>query len=328
MPEFRHQAGRQISARMRPLSALAVVPILAGCGRISQGRENPDLSGRTIRLTATTGQVADLARNVGADRVDVSALMGPGVDPHLFKASERNVEDLIDSDVIFFNGLHLEGKLAEVLERLGERRPVHAVGNAIPADLLTSPAEFQGNPDPHVWFDPTMWAYACEAVGTALAGLDPDHGDGYANAVQGYIGELDALDGYASERFATIPDQQRVLVTAHDAFGYLGRRYDLEVVGLQGISTATEAGIRDVQRIADVLVERRVPAIFVETSVPRRTIEAVQVATGDRGWNVSIGGELYSDALGAPDTPEGTYLGMFRHNVDAIVTGLKGDAPE
>ncbi|MDQ3539140.1 MAG: zinc ABC transporter substrate-binding protein [Chloroflexota bacterium] len=321
----------QISSRWRPLLALLAVPILSGCGRLSQGQELPDLGDRVIRVTATTGQVADLARQVGGERVSVDGLMGPGVDPHLFKASERNVEELIDSDAIFFNGLHLEGKLGELLERLSDRRPVFSVGDAIPADLLTSPPEFEGNPDPHVWFDPTMWAYTCRFMGEALTSIDPSHSQTYAAAVAAYAQELDQIDCYAMEQFSSIPDQQRVLVTAHDAFGYLGRRYDLEVVGLQGISTSTEAGIRDVQRIADLLVERRVPSIFVETSVPRRTIEAVQVATADRGWQVTIGGELFSDALGDSDTPEGTYLGMFRHNVATIVaglTGLKGDDAE
>lgn len=318
----------RVSSRWRPLLALLALPIVTGCGRIIQGQELPDLGNRIIRVTATTGQVADLARQVGNERVSVDGLMGPGVDPHLFKASERNVEELIDSDIIYFNGLHLEGKLGELLERLSERRPVVSVGDGIPDDLLTSPPEFEGNPDPHVWFDPTMWAYACQAMGMGLSSIDPSHGQEYADAVASYTLQLEELDRYAAEQFSAIPDQQRVLVTAHDAFGYLGRRYDLEVVGLQGISTSTEAGIRDVQRIADLLVERRVPSIFVETSVPRRTIEAVQVATADRNWQVTIGGELFSDALGDFDTPEGTYLGMFRHNVDTIVAGLTGENAE
>jgi manganese/zinc/iron transport system substrate-binding protein len=320
-----HPKHAPLSTRWRPLLALTAVPILSGCGRIGTGQELPDLGDRTIQVTATTGQVADLAREVGGSRVEVTALMGPGVDPHLFKASERNVEELIDSDAIFYNGLHLEGKLGELLERLSARRPVFSVGDAIPEDLLMSPAEFEGNPDPHVWFDPTMWVYACHAMGDALTSLDHSHREIYAAEVAAYTAQLEDLDRYAGEQFAAIPDQQRVLVTAHDAFGYLGRRYDLEVVGLQGISTSTEAGIKDVQRIADLLVERRVPSIFVETSVPRRTIEAVQVATADRGWDVTIGGELFSDALGDSGTPEGTYLGMFRHNTDTIVAGLTGD---
>lgn len=278
-----------------------------------------------IHVTATTGQVADLVAQVGGDRVNVARLMGPGIDPHLFKASEQNVADLIDSDAIFYSGLHLEGKLGDVLERLEQRRPVAAVTNSIPPDLLMSPPDYEGNPDPHFWFDPTLFAYATDQVHASLATIDPAHAELYAANASTYKARLAEVDAFAFERFGAIPDQQRVVVTAHDAFGYLGRRYGLEVVGLQGISTSTEAGIRDVQRIADLLVERRIPAIFVETSVPRRTIEAVQVSTANRGWSVTIGGQLYSDALGDEGTPEGTYLGMFRYNVETISTSLRGE---
>jgi manganese/zinc/iron transport system substrate-binding protein len=277
-----------------------------------------------LEIAATTGQVGDLLRNIGGDRVSVTALMGPGVDPHLYKASEQDVITLIDSDAIFYQGLHLEGKLGEVLEQLGKRRPVTAVGEGIPHDLLTTPENFEGNPDPHVWFDPTMWAYCADAAATALGEIDPDGTATYTENAGAYTSDLTELHAWALGELGTIPDQQRVLVTAHDAFGYFGRAYDIEVVGLQGISTSTEAGIRDVQRIADLLAERHIPTIFVETSVPRRTIEAVQVAARDRGWEVSIGEPLYSDALGDSDSPEGTYLGMFQYNVQAIVQGLKG----
>ena len=283
---------------------------------------------RVISVTATTGQVADLVKEVGANRVDVSRLMGPGIDPHLFKASEQNVADLIDSDAIFYSGLHLEGKLGEVLERLEQRRPVFAVTGSIPSTMLMAPPEYQGNPDPHFWFDPTLFALATDQVRASLSAIDPGHADLYVANATTYKARLAEVDQFAFDQFATIPDQQRVVVTAHDAFGYLGRRYDLDVVGLQGISTSTEAGIRDVQRIADLLVERQIPAIFVETSVPRRTIEAVQVSTASRGWSVVIGGQLYSDALGNEGTPEGTYLGMFRYNVVTIATGLKGEQRE
>jgi len=228
-----------LSTRWRPLLALAAVPILSGCGRISKGQTLPDLGDRTIQVTATTGQVADLAREVGGGRVEVTALMGPGVDPHLFKASERNVEELVDSDAIFYNGLHLEGKLGELLERLSARRPVFSVGDAIPEDLLMSPAEFEGNPDPHVWFDPTMWVYAARAMGKALTSLDPSHRGLYVEMVSAYAQELEELDRYADEQFAGIPDQQRVLVTAHDAFGYLAARY-----GLTPTSPADRTGDR------------------------------------------------------------------------------------
>ena len=324
-PSSSRNSGSKVSTRWRPLLALSALPLITSCGRITAGRETIDLGDRVISVTATTGQVADLVTEVGGERVDVARLMGPGVDPHLFKASERNVEDLIDSDAIFYSGLHLEGKLGEVLERLEERRPVAAVTNSIPPDLLMSPPDFAGNPDPHFWFDPTLFAYATDQAGASLSLIDPSHADIYAANAASYKSKLSEADDFAFEQFATIPDQQRVVVTAHDAFGYLGRRYGLDVVGLQGISTSTEAGIRDVQRIADLLVERQIPAIFVETSVPRRTIEAVQVSTANRGWSVVIGGQLYSDALGDEGTPEGTYLGMFRYNVETIARSLKGE---
>lgn len=315
-----------IPARLRPLMAIVGLPLLASCGRITSGQQPIDLGEKVIEITATTGQVADLVREIGADRVRVAGLMGPGIDPHLFKASERNVEELIESDAIFYSGLHLEGKLGEILERLEERRPVGAVTNSIPPAKLMSPPDFEGNPDPHFWFDPSLFALAADQVSASLSSIDPSHTDLYRANAESYKAKLTVVDDFAFEQFASIPDRQRVVVTAHDAFGYLGRRYDLDVVGLQGISTSTEAGIRDVQRIADLLVEREVPAIFVETSVPRRTIEAVQVSTGNRGWSVSIGGQLYSDALGDEGTPEGTYLGMFRYNVETIVSGLKGES--
>jgi manganese/zinc/iron transport system substrate-binding protein len=279
-----------------------------------------------LEITATTGQVGDLVRNIGGEFVSATALMGPGVDPHLYKASERDVVDLIDSDAIFYSGLHLEGKLGEVLEQLANRRPVTAVTDGIPADLLMTPENFEGNADPHVWFDPTLWSHCADQTAASLALIDETHAATFAENASSFKAQLDDAHAYAHEQFGSIPEQQRVLVTAHDAFGYLGRAYDIEVVGLQGISTSTEAGVRDVQRIADLLVERQVPTIFVETSVPRRTIEAVRVAARDRGWEVSIGEPLYSDALGDADSEEGTYLGMFRYNVDTITNGLKGPA--
>jgi len=282
------------------------------------------------RVVATTGQVADLARNIGGEHVDVQALMGPGVDPHLFKASEGDVIDLIESDIIMYSGLHLEGNLGEVLEQASRRIPVSAVSDGVPEDRLIQPEDdaFDGNPDPHFWFDPTLWAYAADEAARALAQLDADRAETYLTNADAYRLQLDDLDAYAMKQFDRIPALSRILVTAHDAFGYLGRRYGLEVVGLQGISTATEAGVRDVQTIADLLVTNEVKAIFVETSVPQRTIEAVQVAARDRGWEVAIGGSLYSDAMGDEGTPEGTYLGMMRYDIDTIVAGLAGEEAE
>ncbi len=277
-------------------------------------------------VVATTGQVGDLARTIGGDHVDVITLMGPGVDPHLFKASESNVIDLIDADLILYSGLHLEGNLSEVLEQASERITTVAVTAGIPESELIMPTDnaFYGNPDPHFWFDPALWAMAAAETAEAFAAADPDNAESYFANAAAYQDEVMALDAWASEQFAEIPEQSRILVTAHDAFGYLGRRYGIEVAGLQGISTSSEAGVRDVQNIATLIADNEIRAIFVESSVPRRTIEAVQVASEDRGWDVVIGGQLYSDALGDAGTPEGTWLGMMRYNVDTIVSGLTG----
>ncbi|HYJ12141.1 MAG TPA: zinc ABC transporter substrate-binding protein, partial [Thermomicrobiales bacterium] len=278
-------------------------------------------------IVATTGQVGDLARQIGRDHVNVTTLMGPGVDPHLFKASESNVIDLIEADLILYSGIHLEGNLAEVLEQAEKQIPTTAVTEGIPEADLIMPLDdsFYGNPDPHFWFDPTLWTMATDQVAEAFAMADPANAEEYRANAEEYKVEVMALDAWAAERFVDVPEQSRILVTAHDAFGYLGRRYGLEVAGLQGISTSSEAGVRDVQNIADLITANEVKAIFVESSVPRRTIEAVQVAVADRGWNVAIGDALYSDALGDADTPEGTWLGMMRYNIDTIVSGLTGE---
>jgi manganese/zinc/iron transport system substrate-binding protein len=318
-----------ISNRWR-VSALAAVPAIALTYAALRPPSSSTATNDLLNVVATTGQVGDLARNVGGDTVSVSTLMGPGVDPHLFKASESDVIDLIDSDLILYSGLHLEGNLAEVLEQAGKRQPVAAVSAGIPEEELIQPLDnaFDGNPDPHFWFDPILWRDAAEEAARAFANADPGNAAAYGSAAETYGNELIELDQWAAEQFSRIPEASRILVTAHDAFGYLGRRYGLDVVGLQGISTATEAGVRDVQNIADLIATNEIRAVFVETSVPRRTIEAVQVAVADRGWRVEIGTSLYSDAMGDEGTPEGTYIGMMRHNVNAIVSGLTGEPSE
>ncbi len=301
------------------MAVLLVLPLLAACGANGPAAERDG----PMRIVATTGQVADLARQVGGEWVSVEALMGPGIDPHLYRASEGDVSKLSDADLILYNGLRLEGKMEDLLERLSERRPVVAVTDGIDPDVLRADPAAPEHPDPHVWFDPTLWTQATDRVAEALAELDPDHADVYRANAERYAGELAALDADAAEALAAIPAERRVLVTAHDAFGYFGDRYDVEVVGLQGISTESEAGIADVSRIANLIADRGVRAIFVETSVSPRTVEAVQAAVRDRGGDVAIGGSLFSDALGEPGTAEETYAGMFRHNVATIVEALQ-----
>jgi manganese/zinc/iron transport system substrate-binding protein len=268
--------------------------------------------------------VADLAKRVGGERVAVEALMGPGIDPHLFKASEGDLRRLEAADVILYNGLHLEAKMADVLAEIGKAgRRTRAVAEAIPRHRLLRVSETQV--DPHVWFDVELWKHALHAVTQTLVEADPAHASRYEANAGAYARELDALDAWVVRQIARVPRERRVLVTAHDAFGYFGARYGFEVRGLQGISTVAEAGARDIAALADFIVERRIPVIFVETSVSPRTIQAVQAAVGARGFEVAIGESLFSDAMGDPGTPEGTYPGMVRHNVRAIVSGLLGE---
>ncbi len=302
---------------------LLLIVALAACGATTSAQGGQDVAGRTIKALATVGMVGDVVGRVGGDRVAVATLMGPGVDPHLYKPSERDILRIGQADVVFYVGLHLEGKMGEVLERTGKRRPVVAVTEKIAEDRLLKPEAFEGAYDPHVWMDVALWMETVRRVEETLSALDPESAAGYRERAETYLRELAELDAYAKRRIAEIPPESRVLVTAHDAFNYFGRAYGLEVLGLQGISTETEAGVGDVQGLTSVLVDRRIKAIFIESSVPRRNIEAVQAAARARGHHVAIGGELFSDAMGDAGTPEGTYIGMIRHNVDTIVNALK-----
>lgn len=315
--------------RSTPLHVFAllglIVSLAAACGKPVEGGQidTPDLSGRTIKVVATTGQVGDAVENIGGDRVDVYTMMGPGIDPHLYKPTAGDVHKLVDADIIFYSGLHLEGRMADLFERLSSTIPTHALSETVPVEMLETPPEFEGNYDPHIWFDPEIWEHAVREVAVALTEIDPEHAATYEANLNSYLMQIDDLEAYAAERLAEVPEQSRVLVTAHDAFGYFGKRWGYEVRGLQGISTSTEAGAGDVQDLAEFLVERQIKAIFVETSVPSATIDAVIAAANARGWDISIGGSLYSDAMGDPGTEQGTYIGMYRHNVDTIVDALK-----
>lgn len=309
----------KIKSESLSLVLLALSVMLAGCaGGESDGA---DASG-VVRVVATTGMIADVASRIGGERVRVTSLMGAGVDPHLYKASEGDVRRLADSDVIFYNGLHLEAGMGEVLERLASRKRTIAVAQSIDQARLLAPPEFKGAFDPHVWFDVSMWRDAAMRVRDSLAEHDPANADYYRRNSEAYLAELDRLHTYVRERAQVVPAEQRVLVTAHDAFNYFGRAYGFEVRGLQGISTATEAGTADVQALAQFIADRRIRAIFVESSIPQRTIEAVQEAVRARGFETRVGGQLYSDAMGNPGTPQGTYVGMVRHNIDTIANAL------
>ena len=281
-----------------------------------------DFSGRKIKIVTTTGMIADAARKVGGERVQVTALMGPGVDPHLYKASEGDVSRMAGADLILYNGLHLEGKMTDVFRKMQRRIKTVAVAEAIPPDSLLAPPEFKGAHDPHVWFDVELWQFCVARIRDKLVEMDSAHASGYRSRAQAYLAKLEELDQYVLRQALRVPEPQRVLVTAHDAFNYFGRAYHFEVRGLQGISTASEAGTADIQKLADFVKERQIPAVFVETCVPQRYIEALQAAVRSRGFDVKIGGSLYSDAMGEPGTPEGEYTGMVKHNIDTIVSAL------
>lgn len=303
---------------------LAAVLALSACAPLGRAADPSELAGRAVRVVTTTSLIADAVKQVGGSRVEVTALMGPGIDPHLYKAREGDVLRLARADIVFYHGLHLEAKMADILAKMGRWVPTYAVGNAVdPADLIY-PEGSAGNPDPHIWFDVRLWMQVVSYIAEALAERDPVHREVYRANSHAYLRELAELDGWVREWVGRIPPEQRVLVTAHDAFGYFARAYNFEVRGLQGISTVAEAGIADVQELADFIVRRRIRAIFIESSVPVRNIEAVQEAVRARGWEVAIGGQLYSDSLGEPDTEAGTYTGMVRHNVRTVVEALTG----
>ncbi len=277
----------------------------------------------TINIVATTGMIADMVAVIGGDKVKVRGLMGPGVDPHLYKASAGDVALLSKADLIFYNGLHLEGKMSEIFQQMTKRGiKTVAVTDGIDRKHLMAPPEFKGNYDPHVWFDVSMWSDTVGTVKESLIEFDPGNSDYYNDNAEAYLKELGELDQFVQQRADSLPKDKRVLITAHDAFNYFGRGYGFEVKGLQGISTESEAGTADVQALAAIIVERQIPAIFVESSVPPRYIEAVQAAVKSKGFDVRVGGELFSDAMGNPGTPEGNYIGMVRHNVNTIVNAL------
>ncbi|MCU0876536.1 MAG: zinc ABC transporter substrate-binding protein [Pirellulaceae bacterium] len=302
--------------------ALVTVLGVVGCeGSPATGTSRNKTSTGPITAVATTGMVADLVKNIGGEHVQVTALMGPGVDPHLYKSSPADISQLNRANVIFYSGLHLEGKLAELLERMSAKKPTIAVAEAISPDKLLT--DESGAHDPHVWFDVSLWSEAAGAVRDALAKFDPEHASEYRAACEAYQTRLAELDGAARSELAAVPKDQRVLVTAHDAFRYFGRAYDVEVRGIQGISTDSEAGVRDVTQLVGFLVERKIPAVFVETSVADQNIKSLLEGCAARGHTVKIGGTLFSDAMGEDGTLEGTYEGMVRHNVQTIVEALR-----
>jgi manganese/zinc/iron transport system substrate-binding protein len=299
---------------------------LAALAAASLVRSLPTVAADRFRVTATVGMIGDAVATIGGEHVDLTTLMGPGIDPHLYKPSARDIDALGDTDLIVYGGLHLEGRMVDLFEQIHELGiPAVPVGEAIPENRLLRLGSAH---DPHVWFSVPLWQIAVGAVRDALIDIAPEHAERFETNADAYLADLDALDAYVRAQTETVAEGDRVLVTAHDAFGYFGKAYGYEVHAIQGLSTAAEAGAGDIQDLADFLAAREIPAIFVESSVPRGTVDALREATRSRGWDVAIGGELFSDAMGTAGTPEGTYIGMVTHNIDTIVAGLTGHATE
>lgn len=305
--------------------AASLVLFLTGCGGATQAVDAPARHAFTgkypIKVACTTGMVADLVRHVGGNHIAITQLMGEGVDPHLYKISTGDVAALIDADMIVYSGLHLEGKMGTAFDRLNRRKPTVPVTTHVAHERLIEVTA--GQHDPHVWFDVALWASTLDEVAEALASFDPPHAAEYETSAKTYQSALLKLDAECRARLATIPERRRVLVTAHDAFHYFGRAYELEVTALQGVSTESEAGVREVNELVDFIVGRGIKAVFVESSVSDANLTALLEGCRARRHSVRIGGELFSDAMGKPGTPEGTYIGMVRHNIETIVTALQ-----
>jgi manganese/zinc/iron transport system substrate-binding protein len=294
--------------------------LLAACQ--SSDKKNSDEKLKIVTI-GTTGMIADALRELSGDRAENTLLMGPGVDPHLYKVTQGDLAKLREADIIFYNGLHLEGKMGEVLEKLAAQKKVVAFSDGVEREQLRHSGEQEGAYDPHIWFDVALWSKAVSYAARQLEQADTSNKEYYAANAALYLQRLDSLDHWVGATIRTIPVESRLLITAHDAFGYFGEAYGIEVKGLQGISTVSDYGLSDVKSLVDLIVQKKIKAIFVEASVSDRSIRAVVEGCRARGHEVRIGGTLYSDSMGSAGTPEATYIGMVSSNVNTIVNALR-----
>lgn len=309
-------------------AASAMVALALGAYSLTLTAETDPAPAQKLRIAATTGMVADTVSRIAGERADVEVLMGPAVDPHLFRPTRTDIAKLTRADVIFYNGLYLEAQMESLLHDLAARKPVIAIAERIPKNLLAAHTQYQDKYDPHVWMDPKLWTYVVEAVREALTKADPQGKEVFARNAERLTADLNNLATYNAEVLASVPESQRVLVTAHDAFGYFGRAYNFQVLGVQGISTESEAGLMRIEDLVSTIVEKKIGAIFVETSVSDRNVKALIEGAAARGHTAKIGGSLFSDAMGPDGAYEGTYVGMIDHNVTTITRALGGEAPE
>ena len=306
------------------LFLISIVLLLAACSSdetTTNENEGTDSEDEKIYIVTTIAQIGEPLSVIGGDRVNVESLMGPSIDPHVYNATQSDIDKINNAELIFYNGLDLEANMIEIFEKLSNSKPAIAISESISEDDLLTDED--GALDPHIWFDIDLWKQALDRAVEELKEYSPDDADYFEENKQQYFSELDALKEEA-EKLKEIPDDQRYLVTAHDAFGYFGRMHDIEVVGLQGLSTEDEIGVSDINETIDLIEKYRVPAIFVESTINPNSIEAVLEGAKEKGLDVEIGGELYSDAMGEPGTEEGTYIGMYRYNVNTIYEALTG----
>ncbi len=299
------------------LAVLAVVAILP----LSALAEAP------LKVVATTGMIADAARQVGGDQVEVKGLMGPGVDPHAYRQTRSDIVAMTRADLILWHGLYLEAQMEDFFHDLGRKRTVVAVAEGVDKSKLRAHDDYADKYDPHVWMSPALWRDVVAEVQEALTEARPEAAGIFAANAQAHLAELEQLEAYAGQALASVPENNRVLVTAHDAFGYFGAEYGYEVMGIQGISTQSEAGLNRIGELVDALVEKQLTAVFVESSVSDRSMRALIEGAAAKGHEVGVGGELYSDAMGEPGTYEGTYIGMLDHNITVVAGALGADVP-
>ena len=300
--------------------------ILSGCGGDPTISESTDSS--PINIVTTTGMITDPATIIAGEHATVTGLMGTGIDPHLYKPTRTDIAKLMDADIVLYSGLMLEGRMTDAFVRIASSGiAVRPVTESVDEEFLLSPEDFAGHNDPHLWMDPIAWIQAVDVMAKTLIDNDPDHADDYRANANIYKSQITDLDAYAKRVLSSVPESQRILITAHDAFNYFGRRYGYQVVGIQGISTESEAGVRDIERLVDLLVDNQIRAVFIETTVSERNINALIAGANARGHEVIIGGALFSDAMGQAGTYEGTYIGMIDHNITLIARALGGDAP-
>jgi manganese/zinc/iron transport system substrate-binding protein len=306
------------SIKSRITLFLLLVPFL-GCNTDNKGDKKP----AKLQIVCTTGMIEDAARNITGEVAEVSAIMGPGVDPHLYKATQGDLSRLTGADIVFYNGIHLEGKMVDVFEKLSKQKAVFPVSKGIPESRLRKAPQFADSHDPHIWFDVRLWMEAVKYMSAELQKTDPGHAALFQKNTDNYLKKLDSLDHWVRAEIQSIPGNSRILITAHDAFGYFGDAYGIEVKGLQGISTLSDFGLNDISALVNLISSRKIKAVFVETSVPKKSIEAVVEGCKSKGHQVAIGGTLYSDAMGPKGSFEGTYIGMVTSNVKTIVGALK-----